>query len=253
MQQGGTLPMRIVYDLFAPLAAQRNFYIDNSGFVRQIRLGLDATPDIDLPTSDRSWGKFHLSSDALLIHPNGKMISINQKSHKLEVLSLPQRPGADKDADVASVYGGFGSRPGLMNGPLCAAVNARGHILILESGNHRVQAFDTGGNPVKSFSGPTPNVMTLRYPNNTYLDMKVEYTGYIFLLSYDVESSYATYLDIYSPDGKFLSRTTNFSGVRIAVSYWRDVFAANLQAMTLPNGSLPKTTEPSISRWIPST
>lgn len=80
--------------------------------------------------------------------------------------------------------------------------------------------------------------------------MAAEYTGYLYLLSYTQSGlGYQYYLDIYSPQGAFLSRTSQFSATRITVSYWRDVFAANLEVLKRTDG----ITEPSISHWIPST
>jgi hypothetical protein len=38
-----------------------------------------------------------------------------------------------------------------MSGPTCIGITAHGAILVLESVNQRVQAFDTGGNPVNLF------------------------------------------------------------------------------------------------------
>jgi len=37
------------------------------------------------------------------------------------------------------------------------------------------------------------------------------------------------------------------------VNYLRDLFTLNYQVLTLPNGTIPNRTEPSISHWIPST
>ena len=40
---------------------------------------------------------------------------------------------------------------------------------------------------------------------------------------------------------------------QLTVNYWRDIFTENCQVLTLPDGSIPDRTEPSISHWIPST
>jgi hypothetical protein len=60
-------------------------------------------------------------------------------------------------------------------------------------------------------------------------------------------------LDLYTPKGDWLARTTGFNAARLAVNYWRDVYTLNYQVLTLPDGSLPNITEPSVSHWIPST
>ncbi|NJD39279.1 MAG: hypothetical protein FIA89_13300 [Geobacter sp.] len=261
ISSGQSSQFRTTYDLMGDSKSQRNFYVDVSStnnYIRQIRLDLNGKPTIDGPGSNKAWGKLNFSSDALLLHPNGKIISINRSLSKLEVLTLPQAAVADANASPAAAYSGPGTREGLLNGPLCATVTASGLILILETSNNRVQAFDTGGSPVQAFSvsGGTASMFTLKYSASdyTYLDIAAEYTGFIYLLcSKVVSSATAYYLDIYDPTGAFVSRTSNFSGAKISVSYWRDVFAANLEALRMPNGSLPAFTEPTISQWIPST
>ena len=255
-----TAQTRIVYDLMGGSTTQRNFYLDvaSGNIIRQIRLGLQSKPSYDAPNSNIAWGRLNFSSDALLLHPNNKIISINASLSKIEVLSLPEKPTTDKNAPLASTYAGPGIREGLLNGPLCSALTPKGEILILEASNNRIQAFDTGGNPVKVFSGGTSYFAPLQYSASEYhyLDMAAEYSGYIYLLCYKMQgTNYVYYLDIYKPDGSFLARTSNFSGAKIVVSYWRDVFAGNMEVLRLPNGNLPSgnIAEPSISRWIPST
>ena len=87
-----------------------------------------------------------------------------------------------------------------------------------------------------------------------YLDLSVEYTGYLYVLSYTGQPGSLLYrLDIYTPDGDFLARTTGFNAAKLAVNYWRDIYALNYEVLMLPDGSLPARTEPSVSHWIPST
>lgn len=255
---GQRSPVKIAYDLMGNAQTQRNFYIDvdNGNVIRQIRLALRNKPDFDGPSSNRAWGRLNFSSDAMLLHPNNKIVSINATLSKIEVLTLPQEPTTDDQASFAAVYGGQGIREGLLDGPLCAALTPKGEILILETANNRIQAFDTGGNPMKIFNNARAYFAPLKYSAREYqyLDMATEYTGYIYLLSYRLDgATYRFYLDIYGPDGAFLSRTSNFSGMKIAVSYWRDVFSANMETLKMPGQALPALTEPSISRWIPST
>ncbi|MCX8026261.1 MAG: hypothetical protein N3A62_00195, partial [Thermodesulfovibrionales bacterium] len=255
-----TTQPRIVYDLLGDSTTQRNFYLDvaSGNIIRQIRLSLQGKPSYDAPNSNKAWGKLNFSSDSMLLHPNNSIVSINASLSKIEVLKLPSAPTTDANAPVASVYAGKGIREGLLDGPLCAALTPKGEILILETANNRIQAFDTGGNPVMIFNNKTSYFAPLKYSATQYkyIDMATEYTGYIYLLSYLlVGSNYQFYLDIYTPDGQFLSRTSNFSAAKITVSFWRDVFAANMEVLRLPNGNLPASgiAEPSISRWIPST
>jgi hypothetical protein len=61
------------------------------------------------------------------------------------------------------------------------------------------------------------------------------------------------HLDLYAPDGTWVARTTGLNADKLAVNYWRDLFTLNYQVLTLPDGTLPNKTEPSVSHWIPST
>lgn len=64
-------------------------------------------------------------------------------------------PVTDDKAPEALLVSGQGIREGLLKGPKALAVAPDGRILVLESLNNRIQAFDTKGNPVPSFTtGP---------------------------------------------------------------------------------------------------
>ena len=87
----------------------------------------------------------------------------------------------------------------------------------------------------------------------TYLDLAVEYGGLIYLLA----AQGGTYrLDIYSPGQtgtEPLCSTLGFNAAKIAVDFWRNVYALNYEVIpTPPNTPPPGFTEPSISLWVPS-
>lgn len=263
ISSGTQTQFRMVYDVYGPNSTTMNFYVDADGgnYIRQIRLydpndpkTLNKKPDYDAPGSNIAWGRLNFSSDALLITHNGTLVSINANANKIEILKLTG-PTTDAKATPASAVSGQGIREGLLNGPLCAALTPDGVILVLETANNRIQSFDTSGNPVSTVftvNGQPSYFAPLKYqtPSYNYIDMAAEYTGYLYLLSYTQSGlGYQYYLDIYSPQGAFLSRTSQFSATRITVSYWRDVFAANLEVLKRTDG----ITEPSISHWIPST
>ncbi len=48
-------------------------------------------------------------------------------------------------------FGGAGSEPGLFNGPMDIAVDSRNNIYVLDSGNNRVQKFDSSGTFITHF------------------------------------------------------------------------------------------------------
>jgi hypothetical protein len=249
-------PIHVVYDLLGK--PDWNFYLDptsGQNLIRQIRL-TGGTPSFDGPTSNKAWGRLVLPSDALLLHPLGKILSINSELNKIEVLDLPAAAVPDNEAPSSQVYSGTGIREGRLNGPKLAALAPDGTILILETKNNRIQAFDLSANPKRHFK-QGKYFVPLTDPHDsgvTYLDLGVEYSGYFYVLSFTGQpGSYVYRLDLYTPKGDWLARTTEFNAARLAVNYWRDVYTLNYQVLTLPDGSLPNITEPSVSHWIPST
>ena len=248
----------LAYSLLTHSSA--NFYLDStSKVIRQVQL--DPTSKFADPRGNQAWGKFNLESDSLLLHPTGRFVSINGANHKIETLKVPPVPMSDEDAGVhllAQVHAGRGSRPGLISSPAAAAISADGVILVLEQDNHRIQAFDTGANPVQFFKKQTePYFLKLTATaggDTIYLDLAVEFTGYIYVLSYD--SSANTYrLDIYHPeqsDTNPISTTMDVNAARLTVDFWRNVYTLNYEVLQVPQG-VHALAEPSVSLWTPTT
>jgi hypothetical protein len=250
--------VRIVYDLMG--SQNNNFYLDTTGgtnLVRQIRLSLNQKPDFDGPSSNKCWGSFSNPSDALLLHPSRKLISINSEYDKIEVLDLPDTALPDNEAPLAQVYSATGTREGLISGPICAAIAPNGAILVLEGNNLRIQAFDLGGNPAPYFgSNKDQYYVPLKQESSpvTYLDMAVEYVGYIYVLSCITQQGLYQYrMDIYTPEGAWLCRTTGVNADKMTVDFWRNAYTLNYETLKYPDGPLPSVTEPSVSQWMPST
>lgn len=158
---GFTEPSQIAY---APSTTRGN-EIDQNNFVLDPRNGEMNLRRVQLRITDGettfgfendeqlSWGKFPLHSiDALAVHPSNAVLACSFKDSRLMILNLPQKPSTDKNAPEAVIVSGEGIRQGLMKGPKAMAVAPNGNILILESENNRVQAFDIKGNPVPSFT-----------------------------------------------------------------------------------------------------
>lgn len=111
------------------------------------------------------WGVF-LNSSAMkdvAVHPNGFVIGLDELNGKLFILKLPAKATARETAPMAKPLSGLGSRQGLIDGPQALNVTADGRILVLETGTYyitapRIQAFDTMGNPVPSFSVGQPSM-----------------------------------------------------------------------------------------------
>ena len=250
---------QVAYTLMNHPAA--NFYLDSAaGIVRQVRL--DQTPGFDPPNAKRAWGKLNLESTALLLHPAGKLVSINNANHKIEVLTLPAAPMSDADAQVnllADVRSGQGSRPGLLRGPRAAAISPEGVILILED-QHRIQAVDTGGGPVQFFNKQRANTpywleLTATEAEDTqYVDLAVEFTGYLYVLSFNRQTSEYR-MDVYHPrqtETTPISTTREVNAARLAVDFWRNVYTLNYEVLQVPAGVAQALTEPSVSLWTPS-
>jgi hypothetical protein len=197
-------------------------YLDssnNSNLIRQVQLQPPAFAD---PGSNNAWGKFNLNSDDLLLHPAGALVSINSNSSRIESLHLPATAVSDAEAAVsllANLHGGLGSRPGLLNTPTVSTITSDGVILILESGNNRIHALDVAANPVQHFKKqPTQyflNFSATGGGGTLYLDMAVEFSGFIYVLSVS-NSGYR--LDIYHPDQTGtnpISTTMGFNAAKV--------------------------------------
>ena len=244
----------VVYELMGPAdGTGYNFFIDPRNDTYHVRrITLDETTDLSLGNGE-SWGRFTQPLDDIALRMGGILVGANWLNSKIEILQIPDEPFDDDEAPFAQIISGEGLREGLMNGPAALAFTADGTLLVLETLNKRIQAFDISGNPVKYFAKKTAYFMELETETQgtTYLDMGVEYTGYMYVLSYvDNGGSPDDYrLDIYDPEGGFLSRTTGVAAHRMAVDFWRNVYTLNYEPIAGPGGR----TEPSVSEWIPST
>ena len=233
-----------------------NFYLDSQtvapGASYQVRgVKLDVQTPFNLSQTE-SWGAF-IEADltAFVVHPKGYVIGVSYGSSKIEILQLPSGPVADADAPRAVMTSGPGTLAGLLKGPIAVDVTGNGVVLVLEQDNARIQAFDVYGNPVPYFPNQAFFVsLQAETPAPVYLDMSVTDDGWIYVLSYVNTGRTATdyRLDLYTPTGAFLSRTTGVNGAKIVVDSWRRVYTLNYESFLGPGNR----TEPSVSQWIPS-
>jgi len=242
----------------------RNYYIDTSSGANIVRrIGLDPSPSIDGNTSNNAFGVFNFASDAVALHPSGYLVSVCRRRHVFEVLSLSDTPTTDAQAQetaIAQIVGGVGTRPGLINLPTFAAITPDGVLLILEAGNNRIQAFDLGGNPAQYFDQqPVPYYIELpdtpRSDGWTHLDMKVEFTGLLYVLSY-LPSTFEYRLNIYHPKQTKAEAITHTSGVyadKFALDLWRNLYTLNYGSIQYRDNPAqnPALVEPSLSLWVP--
>ena len=148
-----------------------------------------------------------------------------------------------------------------MNNPTVATITAEGALLVLESGNNRIHALDVSGNPVRHFSQQPDqyflNLTATGGANTTYIDIAVEFSGFIYVLSYNFSgAAYVYRLDIYAHDQNGtnpITTTMNMNAAGLVVDYFRNVYALNYEALKNADGSVREITEPSISQWIPAT
>ena len=250
---GATEPIGVVYDPQSPAVGGRNFFVQPAADGYHVR-SVDLTPGKPFDLSQTlSWGRFSFVQDALAVLPSGFLVGVNRINHKMEVLQLPKAPvdGAAEPVAVpfASMRCGLGTRAGLLDTPVAVATS-RGAVLVLEQGNARIQALDPAANPVELFAGKTTNLVALKAdPGAIYLDLAVEGAGYMYVLSYAGNGADPGdyHLDIYAPDGTFVSRTGGVACARIAVDTFRVLYALNYAPVV---GST--RIEPSVSQWQPS-
>jgi hypothetical protein len=262
---GITEPASLAFDLSNPSPESDGFYYvdprnqDQYVYVRRFDpasspYGQDST----------SCGRLHrdLSVDDLAIFQSKFLAAINSEQSKLQIVHFAPSDGSDQTAPVARLLSGYGTRSGLMDTPVAVAVTKDGTILVLEQGNGRIQAFDEYGGPVKNCFSSAPNVsfmpMAQCVSGQVYLDMAVEPTGYIYVLSQMPPSDNNNQildptdyvLDIYTPQGAHLCQaTTGIAAAKIDVDYWRNIWALTYHQLVSPEG----VPEPSISLWTPST
>lgn len=86
-----------------------------------------------------------------------------------------------------------------------------------------------------------------------YLDLAVEHTGYLYLLSFN-QNTYVYRLDRYHPgqsDTQPIATTMDINAARLTVDFWRNVHTLNYEVLRRPNGNAAGLTEPSVSLWTP--
>jgi hypothetical protein len=164
----------------------------------------------------------------------------------------------DASAPAASIHAGQGTRPGLLSDPAAVACSLD-RVLVLQTGPQYPQgciaAFDFKGNPVNCFAGGL-SVMPLHLEGAAAvvpLDLGVESKGYVYVLKYLAPETGLVLpgdyrLDIYAPDGGFLTQVAGLAAARLQVDLWRNLFTLDYEIVQGTG-----RTEPSVAQWIPST
>jgi hypothetical protein len=262
---GVSAPLLVTYDLIGPAttdATGGNFVValtedgPNAQHYHARKLDLSGSGDIDL-TKMPSWGRFTSPKiGSIAAHGAEFLLALSPDLEMIEILRLPKQPYAqDSDAQYATQIGKPGSYVGRLHGSRAMALTRDGNtFLVLEETNNRIQAFNTNGQVVKYFAGqseiPLRQWEEDQAKQITYLDMNLEYGGYLYVLSYegagDKPELYR--LDIYDPSGQKLARTIGVSAARLAVDQWRAVYTLNFELLIGRN----QRPEPSVSLWATS-
>jgi len=205
-----------------------------------------------------SYGQFTLPVSAAALHSSGRVVAVHTAKGRLGLL----QPVATPRPPLAAYSAGTGTQVGLLQSPIAVAVTNPGVVLVLEEGAAQLAAFDLNGNPVRYFGAQPPLGFTqpLASPG-AYLDLAVDGASQIYLLYYTGDGSQPQdyRVDVYTQTGAPLA--TNSPGVnvpRLAVDYWRSIFAPNYDPLTELGTSTPHidpalgVPEPSLSRFDPT-
>ncbi len=232
----------------------------------------DTTPDgyvvrrvtLDPDTGAISWdsssalGTFSLQVSAAALHSSGRVVTVQTDKSRVGWLHPVETPLPG----LAAYTAGPGTQIGLLQSPSAVAVTDAGTVLILEAGANQLSSFDLSGSPTRYF-GSNQDQYTQKLANDgTYLDLAVDGSGQIYLLYYTGDGSQADdyRVDVYTSSGAPL--VTNSPGVnvaKLAVDYWRSIYAANFDPITDQGTTTPHVdptlgvAEPSISRFDPKT
>ena len=269
---GGTVQQGVPHLGFSVAAGGApNYYVDSSAgtpLVRLVQLDAAGGPTVDGPTSQRAVGALNLASAALLVHPNGSIVSVCASADRLEVLRPAPVPVDDATArrdHKAVILGITGSLPGQFSNVINATLAPDGTLLVLEGGtNNRIQAFDLGMNAVRYFPGAAAGVRdyTLALTDLPtaagweHLDVEADIGGLIYVLSRNLGSNPPLYrVTIYNRERAQLTPVTHVDGVfamRIALDHWRTLYSLNMALLLDKQSGLPLSAEPSISYWEPA-
>ena len=133
-------------------------------------------------------------------------------------------------------------------------------VLVLEAGDataiQPLQAFNLGGQPLRYFAKqPEPLLPDAdgdaRHDQGwTYLDMAVEFTGFIYVLSYN-RTRFVYRLDIYHPSSRHRADRDHdrLNAAKLTVDFWRNVYTLNYEVLTLPEAGADRAV---VSLWVPS-
>ncbi|MFO1432004.1 MAG: hypothetical protein U1F76_17990 [Candidatus Competibacteraceae bacterium] len=178
-------------------------------------------------------------------------VDTTSDNDKLELLRLPTKPYPQTEAAAYAIQvAGQGKNLGRLQGARAIAL-AGNVLLVLEDDNERIQAFDLAGNVVKYFND-SASMPLKQWPDDatrrlSYLDLQVDGAGYLYVLSYEEPGDHSDQyrLDVYTPQGSPLARTTGVATARFVLDPWGAVYTLDYELLQGPN----QRPEPSVSLW----
>ncbi len=223
---------------------------------------------VDATTGALSWnpavsnGWFALPVDAAVLTSAGWIVALHTDSGRVGQV-LPAPTVVPPQARYAA---GPGTETGLLKTPTALAVTNAGTVIALDAGRSQLAAFDVLGAPVRIFGTTKPLSFRLPLPqppapqNRTYLDVSVDGSDQIYVLSYTGDGSQVGgyRVDVYLPNGTpLVTNSTGMNVPHLAVDYWRSLHAANYTPILDSSGQVRidpalGVAEPSISRFDPS-
>ncbi len=253
----------------------RHFYLDalNTNpkspqyHLRKIRLDKGAADRTYWKFDDQqTWGMFTMPLNRMAVTPNGYVVGISTEWHRIGILRLPSKAYSldqyknDEPAVSRSLLAaGKGKKnDALLYRPVALAVTKDSDIIVLEGGGtHTIKSFSVEGKPRKIFKKKkfsklvlTQTVEDAKKKAVTMLDIAVELTGLIYVLSYTDQGSKQSdyHLDVYSMDGTHVVRNSGIAVSRMVVDPFRILYSLNPEKMLHS-----PITEPTVSIWTPST
>jgi hypothetical protein len=221
---------------------------------------------LDPKSGDISWdpavnlGTFALPVSDAALHSSGKVVAINTNSGRLGWI----QPADTPRPQLATFVAGPGTRVGLLRSPVAVAITNPGTVLVLEAGTAQIAAFDLNGNPARYFKAEEGSERAFRIPLASAgrpLDMAVDGSDQIYVLyvTGDGDAVPDYRIDVYTKGGELFNKASSSTNVpRLAIDYWRSIFAANYDPLT-DLGTATKridprlgVPEPSLSRFDPT-
>lgn len=215
---------------------------------------------------DKNRGKFRTVIDAAAYDAtHGVIAGIDKTRRRLHILTLSEEDLEDSDeTENGSVYSvprnivGAGEStdidtlPDVLFAPQVVAFTATGALMIVDQtpAGHYARIFSSNGTALDyPLFGGFYKALKTENESVTYLDISVDAEGYFFILKrlgggLSVEDYR---LDLYKPDGTFLSQTSGVAAHKMRSDFWRNIYTLNYE-QTTKDGSY---NEPTVSIWAP--